>query len=174
MLLPSPPPHSSPQVFKECKFSTITASWFEGLHGSALGLPCGTCREAAFCPMLARGLSLIHIKGRVHERLQKGPNRQRRQNPRLSGQRAHGNMHRQSCWPARPGPRALSLCPSLLARLQICQPPWVWGLWLPSPPPVITCTRGPISCSQYSTACHFWTSVPTLQKVPAVCFPGPL
>lgn len=40
------PPLSSPQVFKECKFSTITASWvsllhtwFEGLHGSALGLP---------------------------------------------------------------------------------------------------------------------------------------
>ena len=155
-----------------------------GCHRSTLGLrvcmdqllvcPGGTCREATFCPMLARGLSLIHIKGKVHERLQKGPNHQRRQNPQLSGQRAHGNMHRRSCWPARPGPRALSLCPSLLARLQICQPLWVWGLWLPSAPPVITCTRGPVSCSQYSTACHFWTPAPTLKKVPAVCFPGPL
>ena len=117
-------PLSSPQVFEEGKFSTITTSWVSLLHTDQLLVcPGGTCTEAAFCPMLAQRLGLIYIKGKVHERLQKGPYRRRRQNPWLSGQRAHGNTHRQSCWPPRPGPQGLSLCPSLLARLHICQPP---------------------------------------------------
>lgn len=136
-------PLSSPQVFEECKFSTITASWVSLLRTDQLLVcPGGTCTEAAFCPMLAQRLSLIHIKGKVHERLQKGPYRRRRRNSRLSGQRAQTELLATQAWAsgsvALPFP--LSPSPHLPAPIDVVP------LASLIPPPVITCTHGPISC----------------------------
>lgn len=122
VLLPSPA--FQPPGVRGMQVLHHHASWVSLLHTDQLSVcPDGTCTEAAFCPLLAQRLGRIHIKGKVHERLQKGPYRRRRRNPRLSGQRAQGNMRRQSRWPPRPGPQGLSLCPSPLAHLHICRPP---------------------------------------------------
>ena len=73
MLLPSPPPHSSPQVFKECKFSTITASWFEGLRGSALGLPWWDLQRSSILSHAGTGAQPDPHQGQSPREASEGP-----------------------------------------------------------------------------------------------------